>query len=110
MDRATTDKGIKYLVYNKKQRMIETVRSVMNNELTEMERNIAEDYWYNNILVDEIALKYKLSRSGLYRTVDVIKQKMNMYLKYVILYSDEFPPTKGDFLTFLNCKGEFFEN
>ncbi len=113
MDKASLDKGIKYLVYNKKQRMIDTVRSVMNNELTEIERNIAEDYWCNNILVGEIAEKYKLSRSGLYRTVDVIKEKMNMYLKYVVIYNNECPPTKGDFLSFLKLgkgKGEFFEN
>ena len=85
----------------------------MNNELTETERNIAEDYWSNNLLVDEIAEKYKISRSGLYRTVDVIKEKMNTYLKYVVLYNNECPPTKGDFLSFLKFgrnKGDFFEN
>ena len=77
---------------------------------TETERNIAEDYWCNNLLVEEIAEKYKLSRSGLYRTVDVIKEKMNIYLKYVVFYNNDYPPTKGDFLTFLKNKGEFFEN
>ena len=82
----------------------------MNNELTETERNIAEDYWCNNLLVEEIAEKYKLSRSGLYRTVDVIKEKMNIYLKYVVFYNNDYPPTKGDFLTFLKSEGEFFEN
>lgn len=110
MDKAFINKGIKYLVYKKKQRMIDTVRSVMDNELTEFERNIAEDYWCNNLLVEEIAKKYKLSRSGFYRTVDVIKEKMNMHLKYVVFYNNDCPPTKGDFLSFLNRKGEFFEN
>ncbi len=110
MNNVSVDKGIKYLVYKKKQRMIDTVRSVMNNELTESERNIAEDYWCNNLLVEEIAEKYNLSRSGLYRTVDVIKEKMNIYLKYVVFYNNDYPPTKGDFLTFLKNKGEFFEN
>ena len=110
MDKAFINKGIKYLVYKKKQRMIDTVRSVMDNELTEIERNIAEDYWCNNLLVEEIAKKYKLSRSGFYRTVDVIKEKMNMHLKYVVFYNNDCPPTKGDFLSFLNRKGEFFEN
>ncbi len=110
IDKTIINKGIKYLVYKKKQRMIDTVRSVMNNELTETERNIAEDYWCNNLLVEEIAKKYKLSRSGLYRTVDVIKEKMNTHLKYVVFYNNECPPTKGDFLSFLNRKGEFFEN
>lgn len=110
MENASVDKGLKYLVYNKKQRMIDTVRSVLNNELTESERNIAEDYWCNNLLVEDIAKKYKLSRSGLYRTVDVIKEKMNIYLKYVVYYNDSYPPVKGDFLTFLKKEGEFFEN
>ena len=86
-DKAFVNKGIKYLIYKKKQRMIDTVRSVMNNELTEMERNIAEDYWCNNLLATEIAKKYKLSRSGLYRTVDVIKEKLNTHLKYVVFYN-----------------------
>ena len=89
MDKAFINKGIKYLVYKKKQRMIDTVRSVMDNELTEIERNIAEDYWCNNLLVEEIAKKYKLSRSGFYRTVDVIKEKMNMHLKYVVFYTNK---------------------
>lgn len=110
MDRATIDKGIKYLVYKKKQRMIDTVRCVMNNELTENERNIANDYWCENLLVEEIAKKYNLSRSAFYRTVKVIEEKINMYLKYVVFYNNECPPTKGDFLTFLNLKGEFFES
>lgn len=109
-DKAFVNKGIKYLIYKKKQRMIDTVRLVMNNELTEMERNIAEDYWCNNLLATEIAKKYKLSRSGLYRTVGVIKEKLNTHLKYVVFYNNECPPTKGDFLSFLNSKGEFFEN
>ncbi|MBR5247150.1 MAG: hypothetical protein IKV25_07265 [Clostridia bacterium] len=110
MDKASVNKGIKYLVYKKKQRMIDTVRSVMNNELTDFERNIAEDYWCNNLLVEEIARKYNLSRSGFYRAVDVIKEKMNTHLKYVVFYNNECPPTKGDFLSFLNGKGEFFES
>lgn len=110
LDNVSTNEKIRYLVYKKKQRMIDTVRSVMNNELTETERNIAEDYWTSNLLVEDIASKYKLSRSGLYRTVDGIKQKMNTHLKYVIFYNDMCAPTKGDFLVFLNAKGEFFEN
>ena len=40
----------------------------------------------------------------------VIEEKINMYLKYVVFYNNECPPTKGDFLTFLNHKGEFFES
>lgn len=112
MDKASIDKGIKYLVYKKKKRMISTVRSVMDNELTDFEREIATDYWCNNILVEEIAKKHNLSRSAFYRTVKIIEEKINMYLKYVLFYNNECPPTKGDFLTFLNVsnKGEFFEN
>ena len=110
MDMAIVNKGVKYLVYKKRQRMIDTVRSVMNNELTELERNIAQDYWCNNLLIEEIARKYNLSRSAFYRAVDVIKKKLNTHLKYVMFYNNDTPPTKGDFLSFLNRKGEFFEN
>ena len=113
MDRVATDKGIKYLVYKKRQRMLNTVRSVMHNELTDYEREIATEYWCDNLLVDEIAKKHNLSRSAFYRTVKNIEKKINLYLKYVVFYSDDAPPTKGDFLAFLrktNLKGEFFEN
>ncbi len=113
MDKATTDKGIKYLVYKKKQRMIDTVRSVMNNELTDFEREIATDYWCENLLVEEITKKHNLSRSTFYRTVKIIEKKINLYLKYVVFYNNDAPPTKGDFLAFLKeikSKGEFFEN
>lgn len=113
MDRAATDKGVKYLVYKKNQRMIETVRKVMNNELTAYERELATDYWCENLLVEDIAKKYKLSRSAFYRTVKVIEEKINTYLKYVVFYSDDTPPTKGDFLSYMKKqggKGEFLEN
>ena len=110
LDRATLDKGIKYLVYKKKQRMIDTVRRVMNDELTEYERNIAMDYWCDNLLVEEITEKYNISRSAFYRTVKIIENKINMYLKYVVYYDNDTPPTKGDFLTFLTQKGDFLEN
>ena len=110
LDRATLDKGIKYLVYKKKQRMIDTVRRVMNDELTDYERNIAMDYWCDNLLVEEITEKYNISRSAFYRTVKIIENKINMYLKYVVYYDNDTPPTKGDFLTFLTQKGDFLEN
>ncbi len=110
MDIATVDKRIRYLVFNKKQRMIDTVRSVLDNELTETEREIALDYWCDNLLVEEIAKKHNMSRTRFYRTVKVIEEKINMYLKYVVVYYNDSPPTKEDFLTFLKEKGEFFEN
>jgi predicted DNA-binding protein YlxM (UPF0122 family) len=100
VDSYSRNKLVKFLVYNKKQRLIDTVKKVMTDELTGREREMAIDYWQKKMPVEDIAEKYDLSRSGFYRAINVIKKKLETSLKYVLFYSDALkPPTKEDFLT-----------
>ncbi len=114
VDSKTTKKLVRYLVYNKKQRLMDTVRVVMQEELTEKERDIAVDYWEHKMSVDSMAAKYHMSRSAFYRAVDVIRKKLETSLKYVIFYNDALkPPSREDFLTQIGkavSMGEQIEN
>lgn len=100
VDKNSADKFVKYLVYNKRRKLIDTVKMVMQDELTTKERNIAVDYWQDKMSIGDISEKYCISRSSLYRTIDVIKKKLEMSLKYVLFYNEILkPPSKEDFLS-----------
>ncbi len=99
-DARSAKKLVRYLVYDKRKKLIDTVRFVMNEELTTRERNIALDYWQKKLSIGDIVEKYSISRSTFYRTIDVIKKKLEMSLKYVLFYNDVLkPPSKEEFLT-----------
>lgn len=100
VDSRSANKLVRFLVYNKRQRLIDTVRKVMTDELTSRERNIAIDYWQNKMPIEQITEKYDMSRSSFYRAIAVIKKKLEASLKYVLFYNDALsPPSKEDFLT-----------
>lgn len=80
------ENGAKYLVYNRQKKLLAIVRDIMENELTELERNIATEHWYNEVPVGELAQKYGLSRSGFYRILDNARKKLETSLKYVLMY------------------------
>lgn len=100
VDSHSANKLVRFLVYNKRQRLIDTVRKVMTDELTSRECNIAVDYWHNRMTVEAITEKYGMSRSSFYRAITVIKKKLEASLKYVLFYNDvSSPPSKEDFFT-----------
>lgn len=113
-DARSAERLVRYLVYDKRKKLMDTVRKVMNEELTTRERNIAVDYWQNKLSVGDITEKYDISRSTFYRTLDVIKKKLETSLKYVLFYNDVLKPTsKEDFLTRIKnatFMGEQIEN
>lgn len=114
VDSVTTESYVRCLVYNKRKKLIDTVKQVMKNELTEKERNIALDYWCNNMSFADISKKYHLSRSGFYRMINSVKKKLDMSLKYVLFYNDAVkPPSTQEFLAQLKTNffmGEQIEN
>lgn len=100
VDSHSAKKFVRYLVYDKKKKLMDTVRQVMREELTATERNMATDYWQNKMSIGDIAEKYNISRSSFYRTLDGIKKKLETSLKYVLFYDNILKPTsKEDFLT-----------
>ncbi len=107
VDENITRECVSYLLYNKRKRLIDTVRQVIDNELTAEERNVALDYWENNLSIRDMISKYKISRSSVYRQLDSIKRKLETSLKYVLIYDDAIkPPSTEEFLR--QVKGEIY--
>lgn len=102
VDKNSISNGVRYLVYNKKRRLLNVVDKVMQNELTEDERNLATDYWSGNYSLDEISKKHKISRSAVYRTIAHIKNKLQTSLKYVLIYdADALPQSTNELRDFI---------
>ncbi len=114
VDAGTRANQVKFLVYNKDKKIMDTMQKVMENELTEKERDLAIDYWSNNLSIGEISKKHNISRSSFYRTIGEIKKKIDVSLKYVLFYNDIIkPPSIAEFLSQVNAYfslGEQIEN
>ncbi len=78
--------GTSYLVYNREKKLISIVRAVMQNELNELERNVAIGHWCESIPADKLARHYNLSRSSLYRILENVRKKIEISMKYVLMY------------------------
>ncbi len=99
VDAQTRAEQVKYLVYNKDKKIMDTFKKVMENELTEKERDLAVDYWSNNMSIGDISKKHNISRSSFYRRINEIKNKIDRSLKYVLFYNDIIkPPSTTEFL------------
>lgn len=85
-DKMKIDRGVKYIIYNKRQKLIEVVRNVMQNELSDFERSLATDYWCHEISAEELATKHQTSRSNIHRYLVSARKKLEKHLKYVLLY------------------------
>lgn len=80
------DVGTRYLVYNRVKKLNSVVKAVMQNELNELERNVATGHWCDQIPADKIARQYKLSRSAVYRILENVRKKIESSMKYVLMY------------------------
>ena len=102
VDKNSISSGVRYLVYNKKKRLLDVVNKVMQNELTDLERKLATDYWSGEYSSGEISQKYNMSRSAVYRTIAHIKEKLQTSLKYVLLYdADALPKSTNELMSFI---------
>ena len=109
IDPHSVRKGVRYLVFNKRRRLLEIVKEVMQNELSDLERRIALDFWDKKISADDIAMRNGIGRSTVYRNIANIRKKLEKSLKYVLLYDSSSLPTSADeLLEFV--KGEYVEN
>lgn len=114
VDAETRANQVRYLVYDKDKKIMDTLQKVMETELTGKERQLAVDYWSNNLPISEITKKYNVSRSSFYRMIGEIKEKIDASLKYVLFYNDIIkPPSMAEFLSQVNMQislGEQIEN
>lgn len=105
VDENSIRNGVGYLVYNKKKRLLDVVQKVMQNELTDEERRLAIDYWSGNFSLGEISLRNNITRSSIYRHIDVIKNKLETSLKYVLIYdADALPKSTNELMSFIKEK------
>ncbi len=102
IDSASVKSAVRYLVFNKKRKLLELIKIVMKNELSDSERQIAMDYWDKELPAALIAEKYGIARSTVYRIIDSVKKKLEQSLKYVLLYDkDALPQNAQEMLAFV---------
>ena len=102
VDKNSICNGVRYLVYNKKKRLLDVVQKVMQNELTEDERNLAIDYWSGEYSLGEISKRNNITRSAIYRHIDSIKGKIETSLKYVLIYdANALPQSTNELMNFI---------
>ncbi len=105
IDKNSVNRGISFLLYNKKKRLLNVVQKVMQNELTKEERQLALDYWSGEYSVEEISKRNNITRSAIYRHIDIIKEKIETSLKYVLVYdNDALPQSTSELMDFIKEK------
>ena len=81
--------GVGYIVFNRKRNILNTVKKIVENELSSLEKELVLDFWGKELKVEELEEKYKLSRASVYRYLNNAKKKVEKYLKYVLIYEDD---------------------
>lgn len=105
VDEKSVQRGVGFLVYNKKKRLLNVVKQVMQNELTEGERRLALDYWSGEYSLGEISQRNNITRSAIYRRINCIKEKLETSLKYVLIYdNDVLPQSTAELMNFIKEK------
>lgn len=59
------------------------------NLLTEVQRKYFEDYYFNNLSLQEIADTYNVSRNAISKTLKEIKEKLDYYESNLKLYDNK---------------------
>lgn len=105
VDKNSIHNGVRYLIYNKKKRLLDVVNKVLQNELTEAERLLATDYWSGDYSLGELSVKHNMPRSNIYRAIAHIKSKIQTSLKYVLIYdADALPQSTNELFEFIKEK------
>lgn len=94
--------GVGYIVFNRKRNILNTVKKIVENELSSLEKELVLDFWGKELKVEDLAQKYELSRAAIYRNLNSAKKKIEKYLKYVLIYEDNVQRYSiSDFIEFI---------
>ena len=94
--------GVGYIVFNRKRNILNTVKKVIENELSALEKELVIDFWGKGLTAEELAEKYKISRASVYRSLNKAKKKIEKFIKYVLVYDDAVQQYSiSDFLNFI---------
>ncbi len=94
--------GVGYIVFNRKRNILNTVKKVIENELSALEKELVIDFWGKGLTAEELAEKYKISRASVYRSLNKAKKKIEKFIKYVLVYDDAVQQYSiSDFFNFI---------
>ncbi len=92
LDRESTKKGVEYVLYSRRQRIVDIVRTAIQNELLPLERQIVLEHLGEGVSAVALQKKYGISHSAFYRALNSAKKKLVTTLKYVLIYDGERVP------------------
>ncbi len=95
-DKETVEKGVSFILYSRQQKIVDIVRQVLQNELTDFERKIITEHLSNGVSATELQKKYRISKTSFYRYLNGAKQKLKASLKYVWLYDGVSVPNSAE--------------
>lgn len=91
-DKESIEKGVSFILYSRQQKIVDIVRQVLANELTDFERKIVKEHLSDGVSAAEFQEKYRIPRSTFYRYRNSAKQKLIVSLKYVWIYDNISAP------------------
>ncbi len=89
-DEAEIQSAMGFLITNKKNNLIKTVQSVIENELDKTERTVIKMYFYDGLDTAVIAQNCNIARSSVYRNIKSGLEKIEHSMKYVLQYDSYF--------------------
>ncbi len=95
-DKESIQKGVSFILYSRQQKIVDIVRQVLQNELTDFERKIVREHLCDRASAAEFQEKYRIPRSTFYRSLNSAKQKLKNSLKYVWLYDSISVPASAE--------------
>lgn len=78
--------AVRFIVVNKRKSLERTVKSVIENELDESEKNVIKLFYYNGFSALAISKICKMARSSVYRNLNSGLRKIENAIKYILEY------------------------
>lgn len=95
-DKESIQKGVSFILYSRQQKIVDIVRQVLQNELTDFEREIVREHLCDGVPAAEFQEKYRIPHSTFYRSLNSAKQKLKNSLKYVWIYDSISVPASAE--------------
>ena len=95
-DKQSIEKGVSFILYSRQQKIVDVVRSVLQNELTDFERKIIKEHLSDGVSATEIQEKYRIPHTTFYRHLNSAKAKLKSSLKYVWIYDNISVPRSAE--------------
>lgn len=85
-DESEVQSAVRFIVVNKRKNLEKTVKSVIENELDETEKNVIKLFYYKGFNAIAISKICNISRSSVYRNLNSGLKKIENTMKYVLEY------------------------